>query len=145
MSHRFSRPLSAALVFAAAGWLGGAIITAKGGLAGLPSALVGIEAVRAGMLAAGMGGILSAPMRRVRSPLAAISTWILLATCTVGLVTWLYFKLWPPQWEAPAYKVAGLCLKGYWKHLLPLAVAAGSLSGWMSSRPEAMPADEATG
>ena len=145
MSYRFSRPLSAALVFATAGWLGGAIITAKGGLAGLPSALVGMEAFRSGMLAAGMGGILSVPMRRVRSQLGAISIWILLSTCTVVLVTWLYFEIWPPQWEAPAYKIAGLCLKGYWKHLLPLAMAAGVLNGWMSSRLEPVPADEATG
>ena len=145
MSYRSPRPLFAALVFAAAGWLGGAIITATGGLAGLPSALVGIEAIRAGLLAAGMGGLLSVPMRRVRTMPVSIGIWILLAAATVVLVTWLYFTIWPPQWEAPAYKIAGLCLKGYWKHLLPLALAAGGLNGWLGSRLGPVPGDEAMG
>lgn len=84
-------------------------------------------------------------MRRVRSTAGAISIWILLSASTTILVTWLYFEIWPPQWEAPAYKIAGLCLKGYWKHLLPLAVVAGCLNGWLPRYLKPLPSDEMTG
>jgi hypothetical protein len=142
MPYRASRLISATAVFAFAGWMGGAIITAKGGLAGLPSTLLGWESLRAGLLAAGLSSALGAPLLLLRGRVAAIIGWILVSAACTCLAVWVYYLLWPPQWEAPAYKIAGMVLKGYWKHLTPLAIAAGILSGWLTTRPVPVPEAE---
>ncbi|MFT5684248.1 MAG: hypothetical protein ACI8RZ_005189 [Myxococcota bacterium] len=142
MSTRAPRLIFAAVIFILAGWMGGAIITAKGGLAGLPDALMAFESLRAGLLAAAVGSVLGAPLLRLDKRPAATAGWVFVSAATACLTVWLYYAFWPPQWEAPAYKIAGMVLKGYWGHLAPLALLSGGLIGWWTTRPAAAPGPE---
>ena len=145
MPTRLPSLIVAAVIFAFAGWMGGAIITAKGGLAGLSGTLMSIEALRAGFLAAAIGVGLGAPMFWIRQRPVAIIGWVAVSSATAALAVWLYYAIWPPQWEAPAYKIAYMVLKGYWKHLIPLAVASGVLIGSLLRAPEEPPEESPIG
>ena len=138
MSSPWSRLLIVALVYAFAGWLGGAIITAKGGLSGLPGAMAASEAVRSALLAAGIGSLLTIPLLRIKRRAVGIVIGVLGSALTAVVAVWLYYAIWPPQWEAPAYKIAGMVLKGYWKHLVPLTIANGFLIGWVTTMPKSI-------
>ncbi|MDG1483810.1 MAG: hypothetical protein P8R54_29735 [Myxococcota bacterium] len=145
MSTRLPSLIFAAVIFALAGWMGGAIITAKGGLAGLSGTMMSIESLRAGLLAAALGAGLGAPMLWIRQRPVAIIAWVAVSGATAALAVWLYYAIWPPQWEAPAYKIAGMVLKGYWKHLIPLAIASGVLIGSLITAPEQPPEESPIG
>lgn len=137
MSYRWSRLLHVALIYAIAGWLGGAVITAKGGLSGMADTLLAVEAARAALLAAGLSLAISAPLLLLQRRLIAMIGWVVLSALVTCSTVWLYYAIWPPQWEAPTYKIAGMVLKGYWKHLLPLTLLSGLGAGWLSTMPSA--------
>ena len=96
-------------------------------------------------LAALLAAALGAPVLLLRSRPLAIVGWLLVSLVGTGLATWAYYLIWPPQWEAPAYKIAGMVLKGYWKQLTPLALLTGGLCGWLTTRPAAVSSQEETG
>lgn len=127
-------------VFAAGGWLFGALTVSDDGF--LP-ALIGETAWHAGVIAA-MVGLLCSGL------IAWSGRWYvgaLIAAVSSPPAIYLNFVLWPVQsWKMDASKATQIVLASYWEYLLPIVLLGGAFAAWWSHRPAmlaASPPEEA--
>lgn len=120
-------------IYAISGWLFGAIVMKKAGLA----ALILPDTIQASIVAALVGCLWG-------NVLLWSQRWYVSALLTLPsavLAVWLYFVIWPVQnWNISAWNVTLVILKSYTEYLIPLALTGGAFAAWWAERPLPRPA-----